>query len=87
MTLAGTGHLVTIVCTESGGARYRERRGQCHGCVRSNQPQLAVCYSYGVVEVDHSSSIWCLVAEFNISDIKSATCRTERKLTNVIYVR
>ena len=29
MTLAGTGHLVTIVCTESGGAR-----DQCHGCIR-----------------------------------------------------
>ena len=75
MTLAGTGHLVTIVCTESGGARCREQRGQCHGCVRSNQPTIssAVCF------------IWCggggpqqqhLVAEFNISDIKSATWRT-----------
>ena len=58
MTLAGSGHLVTIVCTESGGARYREQRGQCHGCVRSNQPQLAVCYSYGVVEVDQGSRIF-----------------------------
>ena len=41
MTLAGTGHLATIVCTESGGARHRERRGQRHGCVRSYQPTIS----------------------------------------------
>ena len=68
MTLAGTGHLVTIVCTESGGARCRERRGQCHGCVRSNQPTIS---SVLFIRCGGGGP-----QQQNISDIKSATWRT-----------
>ena len=58
MTLAGTWHLVTIVCTESGGARNRSRGDSVIGVLVVTSPQLAVCYSYGVEEVDHSSRIF-----------------------------
>ena len=74
MTLAGTRHLATIVCTESGGARHRERRGQRHGCVRSYQPTISsllfIRCGGGGPQQQH------LVAEYYISDIKCETCRT-----------